>query len=293
MKDDTQYLVRDSVGQSAKSEKILKIFSIICVVFAISFGTYKVLSHEDNEVGEREYGNAEITPRSKVDDSPFVAIPGVTCGKHYDPSESPFSSNVIGGGQAVNGMFTWHASLVTNGKDNDYSNYCAATIISNRWLITLRGCIAEIEAENLYIHVGSLSRNSGGTRHLIEKVLYDDDPGGIGLIKTATPILFSNNVQPICLPPTGLCLATGSEVWTSGYGPVDNLYGWQDDDKLIYQKTFLLSFYTCKEFTRNPGLRRIIENIERCHYLGCELLPSTPLALRSSRINRNCVNGHV
>ena len=225
MKEDTQHLVRDSVGKSTKSKKFLKIFAVICACSAISFGTYKMFSHDDYEVTERESDNEEIALSMKVDDIPFVAVPGSTCGVHNEPSEKPFSSDVIGGGQAVKGMFTWHASLVNTNDTVNY-RYCAATIISDRWLITSAECIKEVDAENLYIHVGSLSRDSSGIRHYIEKIVEHRNilspmSRSIGLIKTATPIGFYSDVQPICLPPTDLFLEADSEIWTSGHGEVE------------------------------------------------------------------------
>ena len=94
--------------------------------------------------------------------------------------------------------------------------------------------------------VGTLNRNSNGVRYNIDKCIENfttRDPRP-ALIRTSTNIIFNDFVYPICLPPTDLCLAPGSEVWTSGhgsdnYGKPYNPFGWSDEDTLLYEKLYL------------------------------------------------------
>ena len=87
----------------------------------------------------------------------------------------------------------------------------------------------------------SLGRNSSGTRYYLDKVIESEKIAndGIALIRTATPIIFDDFVHPICLPSTDLCLANDSEVWMSGHGDPNEIFGWSDEDTLLYVKLFL------------------------------------------------------
>ena len=133
MKDDTKYLVTDSaIFGSSRSKKIIKIFAVVAACVAVSIGIYSVVSRKHNNVTERQSSNTEIAIKSKVLESvvPFEAIPGKTCGIHFDLQNKSITNGAFGGDHAILGMFRWHATVMCQDQFNN-----AASIISNRWLM--------------------------------------------------------------------------------------------------------------------------------------------------------------
>ena len=253
-KDDTKHLVFEPKISSQRSTKIVKICAAIAVCVTFVVGTLIVFTRDENSVSERESEKQEVASRSMesigVESTPFEAIPGLTCGVHFNPQGNSSSNRVIGGHPAVLGMFRWQASFKDILPYED--GYCGASIISDRWLLTAAHCItgsAISNPENLFVRVGSLSKVEGGVKHYLERVVINEDYRGnvvrgndVALLKTKTVIILNDFVHPVCLPPRDLCLASGSEMWISGYGFSEE----EDENAMFYAKTELTNFEDCK-----------------------------------------------
>jgi len=281
-KEDTQHLVTRPKINTLRSKKKIKICAAIaaCVTFVV--GTYIVLTRNDSSVTERESDNQEISLRNRRLDAtiPFEAIPGETCGVHFNPQQNSSSNRVIGGDPSILGMFRWQASF----KDG----YCGASIISDRWLLTAAHCITSDDISNpesSYVRVGSLSKIEGGVKHYLERVIknegYDDDfvrtGNDVALLKTRTVITFNDYVHPICLPSSDLCLSAGSEMWVSGYGISNEI----DENAMFFGKTFLSTFDDC--MATYPGLSESVTCV-RATSTACNGDSGGPLSTRINQV---------
>ena len=260
MKDDTQYLVTDlDISGSSTSKKIIKIFAVVAGCVAVSIGTYSVVSRNHNNVTERESSVEEVAVKRDFlkATTQFVAIPGETCGVHYDLKGESITNGAFGGDRAILGMFRWHATVLEGTRF-----VCAATIISDTWLI-VSGAYASQVYTSYVVEVGILSRHDTVStfpdKYYIDKVVekFTDGPK-VALIRTRTTMKFNDFVHPICLPTSDLCLASGSELWVSGHGSdyinTRNPYGWTDEDTLLYEKLYLIT----SEDKLNPNSNRSI-----------------------------------
>lgn len=130
---------------------------------------------------------------------------------------------IVGGEDAEAGQFPHQVSL----RSRIYkSHFCGGSIISERFILTAAHCSEGQNSFewNVIAVVGALRRSEGGIFVELEKItkhpkwdrsnLIND----ISLIRTATPIIYSEFVQPIALPTTNLPEAGDFPVTISGWG---------------------------------------------------------------------------
>lgn len=122
----------------------------------------------------------------------------------------PMSSNglrIVGGGEAAPHSHPWQVKvdiLLGNGR----MAQCGGSIIYNQWVITAAHCLAP--NANYRVHVGAHDFNKmEATRKeiVVAKVIPYESfnktgrlENDIALFKLATPIAYSKEVSPICLP---------------------------------------------------------------------------------------------
>lgn len=112
-------------------------------------------------------------------------------------------SRIIGGHSASVGQFPYQVSLQTILFPR---HFCAASIISQRFLLTAGHCIGGREPNDFHAVVGTIWRDFGGFAYRIRKIIRHEEfnltgfSNDIGLLFTADEFIFSVNVQPIALP---------------------------------------------------------------------------------------------
>lgn len=112
-------------------------------------------------------------------------------------------TRIIGGHSASVGQIPYQVSLQTILFPR---HFCAASIISQRFLLTAGHCIGGREPCDFHAVVGTVWRDFGGFAYRIRKIIRHEKfnltgfRNDIGLLLTADEIIFSSNVQPIALP---------------------------------------------------------------------------------------------
>lgn len=112
-------------------------------------------------------------------------------------------SRIVGGHTASAGQFPYQVSLQTA---IFRRHFCAAAIISQRYLLTAGHCIGGHEPCDFVAVVGSVWRNFAGFTYKLRKIIRHDKydfktfKNDIALLLTADIIIFSLYVQPIALP---------------------------------------------------------------------------------------------
>ncbi|EFN74334.1 Chymotrypsin-2 [Camponotus floridanus] len=138
------------------------------------------------------------------------------------------SSQIIGGKDALDGLYPYQASL----RDSLNRYFCSGAIISAHYVITAAQCLEKDEPYNVNVAVGS---NYLDTPYALYKatilivhagyneLLYLND---IGLIYISETILFNEKVQPITLPVVDrnydnypLIVTGWGKLWADGSSP--------------------------------------------------------------------------
>lgn len=135
--------------------------------------------------------------------------------------ESLIEPRIVGGQPAKAGQFPYQVSLRTR---FTRQHYCGASIISNRYLLTAAHCTEGINSQPALIVavVGAVRRHFDGASVKVDKIIRHSEwdrtklANDIALIRTASEIAFSANVQPIALPSSNV--GGNAPLLLSGWG---------------------------------------------------------------------------
>ncbi|XP_054714964.1 plasminogen-like [Uloborus diversus] len=163
-----------------------------------------------------------------------LPISSTECGK---PPITPNTDNsapdrIVGGEVAKPHSWPWQVSFRV--KNMDHSHSCGGTVLNSLWVLSAAHCFAGIPYPDfLEVHFGSHSKRENNSpfyqiRKAVKIIAYPDFEGlavrnysmhdDVALVKLNAPILFTDGVQPACLPEQGTELNIGDACFTSGWG---------------------------------------------------------------------------
>ncbi|XP_010121394.1 PREDICTED: serine protease 55-like [Chlamydotis macqueenii] len=143
----------------------------------------------------------------------------VECGLR--PSYESFletGKRVTTGRYAKAGEFPWHVSIQSNRK-----HICGGTMISALWILTAAHCFAEEVPPDLTVVVGGTDLSLPLEEHKTESLILHENfdrasmQNDIALILLSSPIEFSSEKIPICLPFIH-DVNTWQHCWVAGWG---------------------------------------------------------------------------
>ncbi|KAI1893666.1 hypothetical protein AGOR_G00126050 [Albula goreensis] len=146
-----------------------------------------------------------------------------------DCGKQPYKSQrIVGGQNAEEGEWPWQVSLHIKG-----SHVCGASIINNRWLVTAAHCVQD-EVITKYSQPGMWEAYLGlhkqrqmgkftvqrNLKQIISHPYYNPHTfdNDIALMELDAPVVFNQNIQPICLPSGSHVFPAGKNVWITGWG---------------------------------------------------------------------------
>ncbi|XP_019139510.2 transmembrane protease serine 7-like [Corvus cornix cornix] len=148
------------------------------------------------------------------------------CGRHQLKK-----NRIVGGEDARSEKWPWQASLQMGA----HGHVCGASVISNRWLISAAHCFLDSDSVRYSVpmqwrvYMGSHTINEKNNRvamRSIKRIIvhpqYDQSISDydIALLEMETPVLFSELVQPICLPSTSRVFLYGTVCYVTGWGAI-------------------------------------------------------------------------
>uniref|UniRef100_A0A8C4UFP4 Peptidase S1 domain-containing protein n=1 Tax=Falco tinnunculus TaxID=100819 RepID=A0A8C4UFP4_FALTI len=138
----------------------------------------------------------------------------LTCGRHQLKK-----NRIVGGEDARSGKWPWQASLQMGA----HGHVCGASVISNRWLVSAAHCFLD----SAYMGLHTINERSNRvTMRSIKRIIvhpqYDQSISDydIALLEMEMPVLFSELVQPICLPSTSRVFVYGTVCYVTGWGAI-------------------------------------------------------------------------
>ncbi|KAM8938828.1 plasma kallikrein-like [Pelodytes ibericus] len=159
------------------------------------------------------------------------------CGQPGDPE-----TRIVGGTESALGEWPWQVSMQLRISANVRQHACGGSIINNQWIVTAAHCVDSFNLPafwKVYGGIVKLSDVNISTPSLeIEKIiihpLYSGAENGsdIALLKLKTPIVYSDYLQAICLPPQQNTLVIPNKCWVTGWGYTEE----KGDVKEVLQK---------------------------------------------------------
>ncbi|NXK28037.1 PRS55 protease, partial [Arenaria interpres] len=122
------------------------------------------------------------------------------------------------GRYAKAGEFPWHVSIQNHGK-----HICGGAIISALWILTAAHCFAEEVPPDLTVVVGGTDLSHPLEEHKPENLIVHENfdrmsmENDIALILLGSPIEFSTEKVPVCLPFIH-DIDTWQQCWVAGWG---------------------------------------------------------------------------
>ncbi|XP_060636575.2 serine protease 27-like [Anolis sagrei] len=145
-------------------------------------------------------------------------IPAQVCGQPV------ISGRIVGGQAATNGAWPWQVTVLR-------STYfiCGGSLIDKEWVLSAAHCFYKATNPDEYLllfgayELLNLS-NDVGVRRVKRIILHndyngdDDSSGDVALLQLSSPVDFTNNILPACLPESSAEFYANTDCWVTGWG---------------------------------------------------------------------------
>ncbi|CAM9383880.1 unnamed protein product [Lampetra planeri] len=163
-------------------------------------------------------------------------------------------SRVVQGSDAAPGAWPWMVDLRSKGQ-----HLCGASLLSRDWLLTAAHCVRGHEAVDLTAAFGLRSQlnfsSSAVEQRLVAQVHghrdynhYSKD-NDIALLRLASPVNYTDEIQPVCLPEGREQFFPGTLCYVAGWGLINNAGA--SPDVLQEAGVPLVSHTKCQDDWRN------------------------------------------
>ncbi|KAK2876888.1 hypothetical protein Q8A67_020984 [Cirrhinus molitorella] len=201
----------------------------------------------------------------------FVVLFGLWMGEAQECGRPQMTNRIVGGYSASEGAWPWQVDIQT---DRD-GHVCGGTIISENWVLSAAHCFPN--PNDIYPYIIYAGRqqlngwNPDETSHRISRVVvplgYTDPQLGqdIALVELATPVRWSDRIQPICLPYANVEFNSDMRCMITGWGDIRDGVALQGVGALQEVQLPIIDSKTCQDmFLINPTENIDIGNDMMC-----------------------------
>ncbi|XP_037360503.1 mastin-like [Talpa occidentalis] len=140
---------------------------------------------------------------------------------------------IVGGCPVSPRRYPWQVSLRYYSKETDrWEHLCGGSLVHPRWVLTAAHCVQpdDLEACAYRVQLGQLRLYHHDRLRKVAQVirhpkfnhsLSAEGGGDIALLQLEAPVMPSELVSPVALPPAGLGVQPGTRCWVTGWGAVE------------------------------------------------------------------------
>ncbi|XP_013975028.1 serine protease 27 [Canis lupus familiaris] len=185
------------------------------------------------------------------------------------------SSGIASGREANVGQWPWQVSI-----RKGLLHICAATLISEQWVLTVASCFRSKDTRKYSVLVGSLQVSGRPASKMtiipVSRIIpYSDFQGNttsaIAVAELAHPVSFTPVVLPICLPSSAVQLKNSTSCWVTGWGYSGVHQHMKPSYILRELKVPLIDLQTCSDYFQKANYYVIKPNISEA--MICSELP--------------------
>ncbi|XP_067285538.1 serine protease 33 [Pseudorasbora parva] len=190
----------------------------------------------------------------------FVILNGLwMMGEAQECGRTPMINRIVGGSSAIDGAWPWQVDI----QSNSLGHVCGGSIISESWVLSAAHCFPNPNDISSYIIYAGRQQlngwNSDETSHRIRRVVvplgYTDPQLGqdIALVELATPVVWSDRIQPVCLPYAGVEFSSDMKCVITGWGDIRDGVALQGVGPLQEVQVPIIDSKACQDmFLTNP-----------------------------------------
>ncbi|NXL65597.1 PRS55 protease, partial [Chordeiles acutipennis] len=189
---------------------------------------------------------------------------------------------IKGGRYAKVGEFPWLVSIQSNGK-----HICGGTMISALWILTAAHCFAEEVPPDLTVVVGGIDLDLPLEEHKPDSLILHENydrmsmENDIALILLRSPIEFSSEKIPICLPFI-YDINTWQHCWVAGWGTTNSGEMLSGDSHVLQKARMkLISREQCLEWIPQLEENMLCAELDRGERGACQVDSGGPLVCSS------------
>ncbi|XP_068100117.1 serine protease 27-like isoform X2 [Hyperolius riggenbachi] len=136
------------------------------------------------------------------------------------------SGRIVNGSDALEGEWPWQVYVYY--KSGSQSRYCGGSLLTTEWVLSAAHCFTDPDERNYLIIIGTikLSQLTDAIHHVTQIIVPPyrgnvGDPGDIALVQLSSPVSYTKNIMPICLPSSNVTFPCGMECWVTGWGRLE------------------------------------------------------------------------
>ncbi|XP_056392692.1 prostasin-like, partial [Hyla sarda] len=133
------------------------------------------------------------------------------------------SGRTLEGTDARDGQWPWQVSVRYSG-----AHICGGSLISGQWVLSAAHCFINsnnLDHYSIYLGRHQLSAEDdhmtiAQVSDIIRHPQYNNHRGrgDIALLKLSSPVTYTQDIRPICLPSAAVTFPCGMECWVTGRG---------------------------------------------------------------------------